>query len=141
MQDAAAYKSACAEEKDLKQRLLEVRESMKKYEARLIDHMENERIPESFRLGKASVFTREETWASAKDGDHANLVTVLESLGMRDLLPKTVNSQSLSGYVREFRDEDGEVVIASEDNPEGLHPDLAAALNITRKTKVIVTGL
>jgi hypothetical protein len=70
---------------------------------------------------------------------------VLQSLGLIEYLPKTVNSQSLSAYVREFRDELGQVKIGTvpQDGTlatDGLDPRLADILNLTEKFDVKATG-
>ncbi len=106
-------------------------------QAQVLDLIADGHLPAKFGEDGASVFTREDCWASAKDGDHGRLTALLTELGLVEYLPSTVNSQKISAYVREFRDEHGQVKVGGED---GLDPRLAEALQITITPKVIVNG-
>lgn len=98
----------------------------------LLQAMEDGKIPTSFRhKSGVAVFLRTETRASAVD--HMVVAEILRELGLVELLPKTVNSQTLSAYVREHINEDtGEI--------EDLDPRLAEAIKITVTPKVIVNS-
>lgn len=100
-------------------------------ERKLLECMEAGELPESFKIEGGSVYTREQIWASPAGGDHARLTEVLAELGLVEYLPSTVNSHSISAYVREHIDPDsGEIV--------GLHPSLEGALRISREIKAVV---
>lgn len=142
MQYANQFAAAKARAKQYDKWAKECRAEADTLEGIVLDLIENEELPSSFKSTRgASVFTSDETWASPRDGDHQRLARVLESLGMTELLPKSVNSQSLSGWVREFRNELGEVVIQDEEHPEGLPREVADVLKITQRTRVKVNGL
>lgn len=133
MEIAEAFRIASKRVKDAKMELKDANVELGKLESVMLDLIENEKLPASFSHNGASIYTREEIWASAKDKDHAAVVAVLESLGLVEYLPQTVNSQSLSGYIREFKDESGELV--------GIPEELLAVLKITKKPRVIAAGL
>lgn len=68
--------------------------------------MEAGKLSLSFKADGASVFQKYEVWAGAPDSpdggkDHARLTTVLKNLGLVEYLPTTVNTQSLSAYIRD----------------------------------------
>lgn len=119
----------------------EARKDADRLEAKMLQLIEDEKLPESFKIDGKPVYTSDELWASPRDGDHAALVAVLESHGLRELLPKSINSQSLSGWVREFRNDMGELVIQDDEHPEGLPRDIADSLKITERTRVKINGL
>lgn len=111
--------------------------------AQLLDDIENEQIPESFRCDGASVFTKHTVRFGPADGDHAGLSLVLEELGEIELLPSTVNHNRLSSFVREFLDPDESMPIADRllsDNPKAIDPRLLAALKVMEEDDVSVNG-
>ncbi len=133
MEVARRYVSLTRQKRNLDSELRSLKESLDVVESELLELIENEQIPASFTLDGARVFTREQLWASPKDGDHGALAHVLNQLGLREYLPRTVNSHSISAYVREHIDaETGEIV--------GLAPELEAQLKITRQVKAVVNG-
>lgn len=134
MEVAEAFQQASKEVKRLKKDLSDAQVELRKREAQMIELIEGGKLPESFKLNDKPIYTREDIWASAKNGDHDALVAVLNKLGLTEYLPKTVNSQSISGFVRGFKDEDtGELV--------GIPDELLAVLNITKTPRVIASGL
>lgn len=134
MEVAKEHVAETRRKRALESDLRKANNNIEKLDERLQELIENEELPASFKCDGASVYTRDQLWASAKDGDHAALVEVLKTLGLRDYLPKTVNSQSLSAYVREdYNYETGEF-------SDELDTRLLEALNITIKTKVVVNG-
>lgn len=134
MEIARQFQDVSARAKQLKKDLAVAMVEQRKLEAQVLQLIEDGRLPESFSLNGKPIYTREELWASPADGNHARLVSVLRELGLVEYLPSNVNSQSMSAYVRGFRDpETGEIV--------GLPEDLAAALKITKKPRVIAAGL
>jgi hypothetical protein len=112
-----------------------VNERCTKLEEQVLNLIEDEQLPPSFRgkLG-SSIYTRGEIWASPLEGNHARLTEVLRGLGTgwEHLLPTNVNSQTLSGIVRGAYNEDTD----SFDLP----PDLLTVLKITKKTRVVSNG-
>lgn len=128
MELAAELVNKTREKRDLDARLDAVKKEIAGLEARILDAMEAGDLPMSFKLGRSTVFYRSDVRASAKD--HAQLTEVLKSLGLTEYLPKTVNSNSISAYVREHINDEGEIV--------DLDPALRDALNITEQHKAIV---
>lgn len=140
MDVARRYYEADANVKAAKRELQAAEKELKPLQEQMLQLIEDGRLPESFKFGNGSIYTQSQIWASPKDGDHANLTNVLESLGLVEYLPQTVNSQSLSSYVREFRNDYGEIIVQSDEHPEGLPKVLADALNITEKVSLKATG-
>lgn len=140
MEVARQYYEADAVVKAAKRQLADAERELKPLQEQMLQLIENGKLPESFKYSKGSIYTQSQLWASPKDGDHGRLATVLESLGLVEYLPKTVNSQSLSSFVREFRNEFGEVVVQSEDHPDGLPKALADVLNISERVSVKASG-
>lgn len=134
MQVAEAFQAASRKVKLLTADLKEARSEMARLEGRMLGLVEEGKLPESFRLNGSPIYTREEIWASPADGNHEAVAAVLLSLGLVEYLPRTVNSQSISGYIREFKDEKtGELI--------GVPEELQAVLNITKKPRCIAAGL
>lgn len=134
MEVAKEHVKETRRKRDLDADLRAVNKNIERLDERLQELILAEELPVSFKCDGASVYTREQLWASAKDGDHDALTVVLRELGLREYLPRTVNSQSLSAYVRESYDyETGEF-------SDEIDPRLLEALNVTIKTKVVVNG-
>lgn len=132
MDVAKRYVQLTRKKKELDREIAGVKKELEALEPEVLDLIEQEKLPSSFKLDGASVFTREDIWASPKDGDHAALALVLADIGLTEYLPRTVNSHSISAYVREHRNDEGEIV--------GLDPRLEAQLKISRKVKAVVNG-
>lgn len=137
MEVAAAFYESDARVKTAELELKDAREERGKLEDQMKDLIEQNKLPSSFKQGRGSIYTHSQLWASVKDKDHERATGVLESLGLVEFLPSTVNSQKLSAYVREFVDDLGQVKIGGED---GLDPRLAEVLNITERVSVRATG-
>jgi hypothetical protein len=135
MQVANQFERRCRQKKRLAALVKKVNAECARLEQEVMDLMEAELLPPSFRgkLG-SSIYTREETWASPLDGDHAALTAVLRDLGpdYAEYLPSNVNSQSLSSLVRNSWNEETEQY--------DLPPDLINVLKITRKPRVVSNG-
>lgn len=135
MEVAALFERRSAQKKRLKALSDKVQAECTRLEAVVLDLIIDGLLPASFK-GKmgASIYTREEVWASPAGGDHEALTEVLESLGpfYAHLLPSNVNSQSLSSIVRKsYNEETGEF---------DLPPALIKALKITKKQRVVANG-
>lgn len=138
MEVAEKFKAADKKVKNLQQDLNEAKKEKARWELVMLDLIEQKKLPTSFRPETGgNIHLHSQLWAAPKDGDHERLTYVLESLGLEEYLPKTVNSQSLSAYVREFCDDLGQVKVGGED---GLPPELFAVLNLTEKNSVRSTG-
>jgi hypothetical protein len=135
MEIAAEFEKRCKQKKRLAALTKKVNERCTKLEEQVLNLIEDEQLPPSFRgkLG-SSIYTRGEIWASPLEGNHARLTEVLRGLGTgwEHLLPTNVNSQTLSGIVRGAYNEDTD----SFDLP----PDLLTVLKITKKTRVVSNG-
>lgn len=133
MQVAERFVQNTRQKKRLEADLKVIKEQLENDMQAVLGLMEDGQLPESFKLNGATVFTREDIWASPSEG-HEALAAALSELGLVEYLPKSVNSQSLSAYVREHKDDDGEF-------DESLIPEtLRAKLKISRTTKAVVTG-
>jgi hypothetical protein len=110
-------------------------ERLKPIEATVRQYMENGDLPEGFKAGGRTFFFQRQLWAGPAES-HEALTGVLAGLGLTEYLPKTVNAQSLSAYVRECLDPDKllplEQRLASPE-PRPLEPELLAALKVTEK--------
>lgn len=137
MDVADAFYQADARYKALQAELSEAKKERDRLEAQMLEIVERGLLPASFKHGKGSIYLHSQMWASAKDGDHEAVSRVLESLGLYEFLPSTVNSQKLSAFVREFRDELGQIKIGGDD---GLPQELADVLNIRENQSVRATG-
>lgn len=141
--------------KAAKSDLADIEADIKVAKLTLRDYMENEQFPMSSKVDGASVFHRTQIWAGPAevliDGqpakDHARLTRALISLGLDDLAPKTVNSQTLSSYVREEIDkvprldvDTGELLDLEQRAARALPPVLFDALKITEKHEAVVNG-
>jgi len=133
--DADKYVKLTRRKKQLDLELKTVKAELETVQQKVLDHMEEGRLPESFRHDGASVFTRAEIWASAKDGDHESLAGVLSEMGMVEYLPKNVNSQSISAWVREHRNEE-----TGEFDEDLIDPRMREVLKITVTNKAVVNG-
>lgn len=118
--------------------------------------IDGEDFPESSRVDGASVFLWTQVWASPaktavndkgeEAADHDHLTAVLDGLGLHHLKPSTVNTQSLSAYVREqvdnapFFDDDGNALDLEARARLVLPASLVDALNLTMKREVHVNG-
>lgn len=134
LQVADKYVTLTRRKRSLEADLRTVKAQLEDLQQSVLDLMEAGELPEKFGHEGASVFTREDVWASPANGDHAALSEVLRQLGMVEYLPKSVNSQSLSAFVREHKNEAGEF------DPTLIDPQLLAVLKISKTTKAIVTG-
>ncbi len=133
MEVAKEYVKLTRRKRELDKALGHTKQAIELYESKVLELIESEQLPHSFSLDGARVFTRETLWASPVEGDHAALAEVLSELGMVEYLPRTVNSHSISAFVREHvNEETGEV--------EGIEPKLLDRLKITRQTKAVVNG-
>lgn len=142
MEVAAKFESLSRAIKEADKALKALREKIGPVHDRVLWLIENEKLSHSFKMPSGSnIHLQSQTWASAKDGDHERLAAVLQKLGYVEFLPKTVNSHSISAFVREHMDEMGEVIVKTEDNPDGLPQELIDVLKISTKSQVKPTGL
>jgi hypothetical protein len=135
MEIAALFEKRSRQKKRLKALSEKVNAELTRLEALVLDLIVEGELPASFKgSGGASIYTREETWASPAEGNHERLTQVLIALGPEwaHLLPSNVNSQSLSGIVRKSYNE--------ETQEFDLPPALLAALKITTKQRVVANG-
>jgi hypothetical protein len=143
---AEKFKEASRRVKTAQSELARAQEDLAPWKSRMLDLIENGELPKSFTPNSGgNIHMTSQLWASPKEGNHDRLTQVLQSLGLKEYLPKTVNSQSLSAYVREFRDELGQVKIGTvgpdgQLSTDGLDPRLADILNLTEKFDVKATG-
>lgn len=113
---------------------------------RLFELMEQGEWPNNARVDGATVYLQTQVWASAADKDHARLSRVLRDVGLVEFLPSTVNSQRISGYVREHLHPDESLPLDERlrlGSPEnGPMPEaLRDALKITEKHTIKPNGL
>jgi hypothetical protein len=117
----------------------------------LLTSVEGGSFPESARVEDATVFLFRQVWASPASGpdgkaDHDRLTAVLDVLGLDEYKPSTVNTQSLSAYVREeikkapAFDDGGNVLTLEQRARKVLPSSLVDALRITEKREMRVNG-
>lgn len=117
----------------------------------LLTSVDGGAFPESSRVEDATVFLFRQVWASPADGangkaDHDRLTAVLDVLGLDEYKPSTVNTQSLSAYVREeikkapVFDDEGKVLTLEQRARRVLPSSLVDALRITEKREMRVNG-
>lgn len=114
----------------------------------LLEHIANGDLPHRGSFDGATVSPRTEIRASAVD--HDQLAAALRIEGRTDLLPRTINSNSLSGYVREQIKEwckeqgispEQARTIDLEERLSHIDPDLRRLMNVTEEIKMQATGL
>lgn len=121
----------------LEAQLAPLNERAKKLKARVLQHMEDGEWPDNARVSGATVYLHTQVWAGPLLG-HDDLTAVLNDLGLFEYTPKTVNSQSLSAFVREH--DTGDKTASLEERFASLDPELKSALKISEKITVKVTG-
>jgi hypothetical protein len=124
----------------------------KKIKARLMQAMEDGEFQSSSRVAGATVFLRTEIWAGAPKvrdergkevTDHRPLIAALEAAGLRHLLPRTVNTRTLTSYVKECLDEAEVDALASleERIAASTLPDvLKDVVTVTEKHDIRING-
>lgn len=130
---------------DLRKQLRRLEDAVSTLEERvakcnaIIEHyMEEGEFPFSSSVDGATVYRSVTIRASAKNKDHERLTAVLDELGLVEYLPKTVNANTISGYVREHLDPDESKSL--DERLATLDPRLRDALNIYEDVKVKVVG-
>lgn len=117
----------------------------------LLTFVDTGNFPESSRVEDATVFLFTQVWAGPAKGpdnkpDHDRLTAVLDGLELHEYKPSTVNTQSLSAYIREeikkapVFDDDGKVLSLEQRARRVLPASLVDALNITEKREMRVNG-
>lgn len=122
--------------------LADLKERRDKLKAQVQADIEEDRLPESSTVSGASVHIKRQVW-SGPAVDHAALTAVLKKLRLTELMPSTVHSGQLSSFVREHLDPDETMTLEERllsPEPKALDPRLYAALKVTEKIEVGVTG-
>jgi len=104
--------------KDLKEKL-----------AKLMPKVEEELLQagvDSLKLDGASVWMRSQLWAKPKNGDYERACKALEEAGLSDFVRERFNTNTLSAYVRELRD-----------NDQPLPESFDGVIEVSEVTKVI----
>ena len=104
--------------KDLKEKL-----------AKLMPKVEEELLQagvDSLKLDGASVGTRSQLWAKPKNGDYEKACEALRKAGLDDFVRERFNTNTLSAYVRELRD-----------NDQPLPESFVGVIEVSEVTKVI----
>lgn len=150
MAAAKRLRDIAREAKALNAALGSLDEEAKRLKQVVDDGMTNELLSESFKVpGGGGIHLERMLWAGPADKDHAALTAVLDELGLDEYKPSKVNSQSLSAFIREHLDpariRDGRVLTIEErllsEDPKPLDPKLLAALKVSEKRTVKVTGV
>lgn len=108
-------------ERELKSSLSDIDQEKSLIEKQILDHWVNNGI-EGQRVSGNTLYVHTQTWAS-HGGDPQRAVAAMRAAGLDDLI--TVNSQTLSAYVRER--------LA---NDEAIPPEIAGAILITERTSL-----
>lgn len=119
-------------EKRLKTKLEQLSDSLVILSPLVVEDMQQEEMDSIKLTGGITIYINKETYARVTDKEH--LVDVFEEQGLRDML--TVNSQTLSSFVREKLEE------AKNTPDEGkLPPWLAAVVEPSNRFSPRVRGL
>ena len=114
-----------AELKELSEQEKKLKEEREKIEPLILDYFAEEGI-EKITVTGMTLFPVKEIWASLTKGNKEGL-KILREHGLEDYIYETVNSQSISAFVREFERNEEEI-------PDWVHK----ALNVSEKFRVRV---
>lgn len=120
MEDAKTFAELEHLEKQRKDELDAVKEEKKEIEARLLERMQDEGFSKltievggknGVRKGKRTIYLHREVWAGYSDvlesqEDRLKLHQALREVDWGDIVKETVNTRSLSSYVRQYDDKD-----------------------------------
>lgn len=139
--DLAALQSAYEEADRI---ALELEDRLKKRKVQIEQYMLDGDLSESFKAGGRTIFRQRQVWAGpalddAGNADHTALTETLRDLGLTEYLPRSVNTQSFSAYVREHLDPDTSMTLEERllsDEPKALPRELFAAIKVTEKVSI-----
>jgi hypothetical protein len=103
MQDAAEFAALTEKKRDLKVELKRTNERLAELEGTLLDAIEREKFPASALVAGMRLYTQNQLWASAVDGDYTGASRALSLAGLGDYVGARFNVQTLSAHFREER--------------------------------------
>jgi hypothetical protein len=103
MQDAAEFAALTEKKRDLKVELKRTNERLAELEGTLLDAIEREKFPASALVAGMRLYTQNQLWASAVDGDYTGASRALSLAGLGDYVGPRFNVQTLSAHFREER--------------------------------------
>lgn len=115
------YVSLADTERELKRQLEEIQKEKAALEPQILDYWIEHDI-EGQKVNGVTLYPHRQVWAS-HGGDPQRAVAAMRAAGMDDLI--TVNSQTLSAWVRERRA-----------NDEPLPPEVAEAILVTERVSL-----
>lgn len=119
----ARFVALTERERALKAELSDVEQEKSALEPQILDYWANNDI-EGQRVHGNTLYVHTQTWAS-HGGDPQRAVAAMRAAGLDDLI--TVNSQTLSAYVRECLK-----------NGEAIPPEIAGSILVTERTSLRV---
>lgn len=102
------------EKRSLEKRLAVVKAEMETLEGIVLREFESLGVS-SMKCGDTTVHLRRQIWARAKGGDKEAVCSVLQELGMGDMVSETFNTNTLSAWVREQEREEKPIPDALQD--------------------------
>ena len=132
------YVNLHARKTKLEAELASVKEKMNELEPFVLEQFEKAGI-QNMKVGDWKPYVHSQIWASI-DKSRPGVMEILKANGLGDLVNETVNSQSLSAFVREqiklFEDADSKTL--DEIIREALPQELAEVLKVSEKTSLRV---
>lgn len=121
----------------LETQLEEIKAKIDDEEAKLLEQMQAAGTASVKPAGGGNIRISRVVWASA-GGNVPALVEACKKAGLDDLVSDTVNSNRLSGYVREF---DPDKNLSAEQITKKLPRAVRDKINVTEKIQLVVSGL
>src|SRR4051812_46938486 len=103
MQDAAEFAELTQRKRSLKVEVKVTEERLGMLEGRILDAIEREKFPESALVAGMRLYTQNQLWANAIDGDYTGASRALSLAGLGDYVGPRFNVQTLSAHFREER--------------------------------------
>ncbi|MFA5458090.1 MAG: hypothetical protein WC261_10715 [Synergistaceae bacterium] len=132
------YVELHAKRKKIEAELATVKEKLAELEPFILEQFEKAGI-QNMKVGDWKPYINREIWASV-DKTHPQAMEILKANGLADLVNETVNSQSLSAFIREqvklFEDTDSKSL--EEILKEALPEELLNVLKVSEKTSLRV---
>lgn len=101
---ATRYASVIAAKRKLEDQLRSAKDEIASLEESMRNMMQEnsiDRLPVTVGNEKITLYLHRQLWAKPKGGDKNELLRVLKTCGLSDLVQEAYNSNSLSAYVRE----------------------------------------
>ena len=101
-----------------------IKEELAQLEPQIMERFENAGMQSMKSSNGVTVYIARQVWASPREGNHAGLVSALQSIGLNDMVKTQCNTQTLSAYVREVEKE----IFGENSSPDDLIKKLPEAI-------------